>query len=93
MAATITMPRSGRRSFCELSVSSHVVGLAGEDGIVASVGPSWRRSEQIVAQKHGARRREPPAVHFEPAFDGVAFAVLLLGVVLGRLNSGLSGTT
>src|SRR5271166_1147701 len=41
-------------------------------------------AEQIVAQKHGAQRREACAMLAEPAIGGVAFAVLLLGAVLGR---------
>ena len=61
--------------------------LAGEDEIVAGVRHHLGdgvAGEQIVAQKHGAQRREPCAMLVEPALDGVAFAVLLLGAVLGR---------
>jgi hypothetical protein len=53
--------------------------LAGEDEIVADIRDHLGdgvAGEPIVAQKHGAQRREPPAVLFEPALDGVAVAVL-----------------
>ena len=61
--------------------------LAGEDEIIAGVGHhlgDGMAGEQIVAQEHAAQRREPPAVLFEPAPDGVAFAVLFLGAVWAR---------
>jgi hypothetical protein len=70
--------------------------LAGEDEIIAGVGHhlgDWMAGQQIGAKKHGAQRRQPRAVLFEPALDGVAFAVLLLGAVLRRMNSGVSATT
>ena len=39
--------------------------------------------EQIVAEIDRAQRRDPSVVTVEPAFDGVAFAVLFFGAVLG----------
>src|SRR5580658_11074374 len=47
--------------------------------------------EEIIAQKDRAQRREPRAMLGEPAFDGVALAVLFLGAILGRDELGHQG--
>jgi hypothetical protein len=47
--------------------------------------------EQIVAEIDRAQRREPCVVTVEPAFDGVAFAVLFFGAVLGADELGHQG--
>ena len=68
--------------------------LAGEDEIVAGVGHHLAdrvAGEQIVAKKDRAQRRDPCVVIVEPAFDGVAFAILFLGSVLGRDELGHQG--
>ena len=59
--------------------------LAGEDEIVAGGRQHCDgvAGEQIVAEIDRTQRREPFVVPVVPAFDGVAFAVLLFGTVLG----------
>ena len=59
--------------------------LAGEDEIVTVGGQPLDHAlagEQIVGEIHRAQGLQARAVLVEPAFDGVALAVLLLGAVL-----------
>ena len=59
--------------------------LAGEDEVVAGLDEPLDHAlagEEIVGQIHRAQRLQARAVLLEPAFDGVALAILLLGAVL-----------
>ena len=59
--------------------------LAGEEEIVAVGGEPLHHAlagEEIVGEIHRAQGFQARAVLHEPAFDGVALAVLLLGAVL-----------
>lgn len=47
--------------------------------------------EQVVAQIDRTQRRDPCVVIVEPALDGVALAILLLGAVLRRDELGHQG--
>ncbi len=47
--------------------------------------------EEVVAEVDRAQRREPRVMSFEPAFGGVALAILFLGAILGRDELGHQG--
>jgi hypothetical protein len=48
-------------------------------------------SEEIVAKIYRAQRRQPRVMLAEPAFNGVALAILLLGAILRRDEFGHEG--
>jgi hypothetical protein len=61
--------------------------LAGKDEIAAIVRHHFGdglTGKEIVAQIDGAQRCQPRVMLAEPAFDGVALAILLLGAILRR---------
>ncbi len=72
-------------ALCELSLAVKMKSSPASTIILAT------GCEQIVAEKDWAQRGEPRAVRGQPAFDGVALAILLFGAVLGRDQLGHQG--